>query len=82
MKSTDIDIDKVGFLALTSRDRRIAKQMLGRDLWKEGDREEEWRKDLQLMQMLNLKAEIQILSSGEGGLEEWLDRKLTSALAY
>lgn len=49
----------------------LEKEMLG-----EYGKESEWRRELQVMLMLNVKAEIQILSSGEGGLERWLDAKL------
>jgi len=68
--------DKVGLLRLTPRDRRIAKSMLSREiLWEEG-REAAWRRELQVMLILNIKAEIQILSQSRGGLEGWLDGQL------
>jgi meiotic recombination protein SPO11 len=66
-------------LELTSRDRRIARRMLEKETMEEEGREVEWRRELQVMLMLNLKAEIQILSDGDGGLEKWLDEKLRSA---
>lgn len=69
--------DKIGLMPLTKRDRRIAIKMLERDVV---DEEMEWRRELQAMLMLNLKAEIQILSSGVGGLEAWLDRKLSGGV--
>ena len=68
--------DKAGLLKLTSRDRRIATRMLEKDALGEGGRDLEWRREFQVMLMLNIKAEIQILSSGEGGLENWLDCRL------
>lgn len=74
VRSADIvrcGADKVGLLALKERDRRIAGKMLHRD-----GLEAEWRRELQVMLMLGVKAEIQILSEGVGGLEEWLDRML------
>lgn len=63
--------DMPGLLTLTKRDRRIAGIMLGKS--EEGDLE--WRRELQVMLMLNVKAEIQILGGGEM-LREWLDGKL------
>lgn len=36
--------------------------------------------ELQRMLMLNRKAEIQILDEREGGLEQWLTRRLGAAL--
>jgi meiotic recombination protein SPO11 len=83
VRSSDIivteGVEKVGLLELTSRDRRIARRMLEKETMEEEGREAEWRRELQVMLMLNLKAEIQILSDGDGGLEKWLDEKLRSA---
>lgn len=45
----------------------------------EKDVEEEWRRELQIMLMVNVKAEIQVLGNGEK-LGEWLDGKLRSAV--
>jgi meiotic recombination protein SPO11 len=78
VKSSDIvqgSIDHTGLLKLSSRDRGIARRMLQRDVFGEDGREQEWRRELQVMLVLNVKAEIQILSSG-GGVEAWLDGKL------
>jgi meiotic recombination protein SPO11 len=63
-----------GLLNLTSRDRKIAARMLGKII-AEAYRDEEWRRELQVMLVLNVKAEIQILGSGDS-LEAWLDKKL------
>jgi len=65
--------DAQGLLKLTARDRRIAVKMLEKDV------EEEWRRELQIMLMVNVKAEIQVLGNGEK-LGEWLDGKLRSAV--
>ncbi|KAG4437979.1 hypothetical protein IFR05_006560 [Cadophora sp. M221] len=65
------EADARGLLKLTARDRRIALRMLGWD----GERVDEWRGELQVMLMLNVKAEIQILGNGER-LGEWLDERL------
>ena len=62
--------DVQGPLRLTARDRKIALKLLEKQLL-DGD----WWRELQVMLMLNVKAEIQILGGGEA-LEEWLDRKL------
>jgi meiotic recombination protein SPO11 len=83
VQSTDIiptdDSKTVGLLRLSGRDRRTASRMLDRDVFQEGAGVE-WRRELQVMLMLNCKAEIQILSSGDTGLEGWLDRSLMEAL--
>jgi len=64
--------DPRGLLRLSARDRRIALRMLERD----EENDEEWKRELQVMLMLNVKAEIQILGNGEK-LGEWLDARLT-----
>jgi meiotic recombination protein SPO11 len=64
-------------LNLTARDRRIAVTMLAKCMGEE-ERDEEWKRELQVMLMLNVKAEIQILGNGEK-LGEWLDKKLLHA---
>lgn len=64
-----------GLLKLTKRDRRLAARMLQREMCQENGEEEEWRRELQIMLMLNKKAEIQIIGNGDA-LEAWLDRRL------
>lgn len=59
---------------MSARDRRIAGKMLERE-----DLDEEWRRELRVMLVLNVKAEIQILGSGES-LGRWLDEKLCADL--
>jgi meiotic recombination protein SPO11 len=82
VQSADIiptdDFEKISLLRLSRRDRRIATRMLGREMFQEGG--VGWRRELQVMLMLNCKAEIQILSSGDAGLEGWLDMKLINAV--
>ena len=73
--------DKGGLLKLSKRDRRLAMKMLEKDIFREHHWHGEagWRRELQVMLMLNLKAEIQVLSPNEvrlEGLEGWLDGKL------
>ncbi|KAI9725007.1 MAG: hypothetical protein M1812_000283 [Candelaria pacifica] len=63
-------------LKLTARDRKKAAKMLETKIIAEEGLEAEWRGELQVMLMLNVKAETQILSEREGGLETWLDDKL------
>jgi meiotic recombination protein SPO11 len=66
-----------GLLPLTKRDRNIAKKMLEKqDI---ATRDREWGRELQLMLILNMKAEIQILGN-EDQLGVWLDRKLSTAV--
>jgi meiotic recombination protein SPO11 len=82
VRSSDIiqdGSDKTGLLKLGSRDRRIATRMLDKEIFEERGREREWRRELQVMLILNFKAEIQILSAGSG-LETWLDAKISQAM--
>lgn len=82
VRSSDIvqnSSNRTGLLKLSSRDRRIAMRMLEKAIFEEGGREQEWRRELQVMLLLNVKAEIQVLSPGEG-LEVWLDEKLLAAI--
>ncbi|KAF5875863.1 putative meiosis-specific topoisomerase spo11 protein [Botrytis fragariae] len=64
-----------GLLKLTERDRRLAVKMLQRNVCQEDGDEDEWRKEIQVMLMLNKKAEIQIIGAGDA-LENWLNRNL------
>ncbi|KAI6249188.1 Meiotic recombination protein SPO11-1 [Erysiphe necator] len=58
-----------GLQILSARDRRLAIKMLERV------RVMEWKEELQIMLMLNLKAEIQILGNSNS-LCQWLDFNL------
>ena len=69
-----------GLLRLTARDRRKATLMLERGTFAEEGLEVGWRRELQVMLMLNVKAEIQLLSGREGGLERWLEDRLKESL--
>ncbi|MCJ1473582.1 hypothetical protein MMC13_002233 [Lambiella insularis] len=62
-------------LSLTARDRKKAIHMLNRDPIANG-KEPEWQNELQVMLMLNIKAEIQIMSNSEEDLESWLEGKI------
>ena len=82
VKSSDLQFqqegkDDIGLLDLTARDRRKATKMLGKEVFAEEGAELEWRRELQVMLMLDMKAETQLLSSREGGLEQWLGKKMT-----
>jgi len=63
-------------LKMTHRDRRVATRMLEKQTSLEYGHEDEWQRELQVMLMMNSKAEIQILGNG-AGLESWLDMKLS-----
>ncbi|EDN96603.1 hypothetical protein SS1G_01529 [Sclerotinia sclerotiorum 1980 UF-70] len=68
LKSTDMMHgvkEDEGLLKLTKRDRRIAVGMLQRDVCQDGGVEKEWRRQLQIMLMLNTKAEIQVIGNGD-----------------
>ncbi|TLD35479.1 DNA topoisomerase IV alpha subunit [Venturia nashicola] len=61
-----------GLLKLSARDRRKATSMLEREQSAEGGTEPEWRRELQVMLMLNVKAEIQLLEARTDGLVGYL----------
>jgi meiotic recombination protein SPO11 len=72
--------DIQSLLKLSARDRRIARKMLEKEhIFGEDGMEQEWRREVQVMLMLNIKAEIQILGNGQA-LERWLDGKLCDAV--
>jgi meiotic recombination protein SPO11 len=54
-----------GLLILTARDRKKARKMLG---WQVLQGDESIRRDLQVMMMLNVKAELQLLDANEDGM--------------
>ena len=67
----------VGLLRLSHRDRKKAIKMLEMDLLEEAvGLELEWRRELQVMLMMNIKAEIELLSGRPGGLQGWLEENL------
>lgn len=68
--------DAQGLMKLTPRDRKKASRMLEWDLLAENGPEPEWRRELQTMLMLNVKAEMQILEERPGGLSAWLEGEL------
>ncbi len=81
LRSENSAEEEQGLLGLTARDRRLARKMLERPIFAVDGPGKEWRRELQVMLMLNMKAEIQLLSGREGGLEIWLDNKLLTELS-
>ena len=76
-----------GLLRLSARDRKKAADMLERsEVLQEGGMEQVWRRELQVMLMLNVKAEMEILADRHGGVKGWVEEKLlengTSFHAY
>ncbi|KAI5203347.1 DNA topoisomerase IV, alpha subunit [Aureobasidium subglaciale] len=57
-----------GLMPLSRRDRHKARKMLDWQLSSKEDEAAEWRRELQVMLMLNLKAELQIIDSDPSGL--------------
>ncbi len=77
LRSTDIrDTDNThqsqGLLQMSNRDRRKAAKMLEWDHISDGGSEPQWRRELQIMLMLNVKAEMQLLDSSLGGMQDWV----------
>ena len=74
--------DYHGLLKLSARDRKKAVDMLERmEHLQESGAEEEWRRELQVMLMLNVKAEMEVLEEREGGVKKWVDEKLLENVA-
>lgn len=69
--------DDRGLLKLSVRDRKKAVSMLenNKALVEKGA-EQEWRRELQLMLMLGVKAEMEILGKRDGGVEAWVRYEL------
>ncbi|KAL8648213.1 MAG: hypothetical protein Q9210_005122 [Variospora velana] len=70
------DSEQTGLLTLSNQDRKKAIKILGRELCNEDGLEHEWRRELQVMLMLNIKVEMEILSERRGGLEHWVGARL------
>lgn len=68
-----------GLMKLTQRDRAKAARMLEWDLCTEDGPEQGWRRELQCMLMLNIKAEMQIIDELPGGLVSWICGELDQA---
>ncbi|KAF2841276.1 DNA topoisomerase IV, alpha subunit [Patellaria atrata CBS 101060] len=81
VKSTDVVLEddeqeSQGLMKLSARDRGKATKMLDREVCAEDAPESPWRREIQMMLFLNVKAEIQILETRSGGIEKWLQSKL------
>ena len=61
---------------MTDRDRKRARTLLDQEQLQEGGIEWSWRLDLQVMLMLDVKAELQILDAAHDGLENLLKDSL------
>ncbi|KAL9580489.1 MAG: hypothetical protein Q9212_004468 [Teloschistes hypoglaucus] len=68
--------DGKGLLQLSTRDRKKAVKMLDQELCAEDGVEQEWRRELQVMLMLNMKVEMEMLSQLEGGIELWAEDRI------
>ena len=69
--------DYSGLLPLTARDRKKAADMLERsEVLHEGGSEEEWRRELQVMLMLNVKAKLEVLAERVEGAKGWVEERL------
>ena len=73
--------DRAGLLKLSRRDRKKALSILGQEFCEEDGVEKEWRRELQVMLMLNVKVEMEILAEREGGVETWVDERLCKAIS-
>lgn len=70
------DSDSAGLLRLSLRDRRRAVGMMKKNSLKKNGQDREWKRELQVMLMLGLKAEMEVLGNRNKGLEGWVERKL------
>ena len=69
-----------GLLRLSTRDRKKAMRMLEKPLLNEDGAEQEWRRELQIMLVLGLKAEMEILADRAGGVRRWVEERLLEEL--
>lgn len=70
------DGEGAGLLRLSLRDRRRAVGMMKKNDLEKNRQDKEWRRELQVMLMLGLKAEMELLGNRKKGLEGWVERKL------
>lgn len=69
--------EEKGLLKLSGRDRHKATKMLENSaVFREDGEEIEWRRELQVMLMLNVKAEMEALAEREGGVAGWVEGQL------
>ncbi|KAL8644950.1 MAG: hypothetical protein Q9226_007514 [Calogaya cf. arnoldii] len=79
--SDDNDDDIKGLLRLSKRDRKKAVKMLSQEICEEHGVEREWRRELQVMLMLNIKVEMEILSQRDGDVETWVEDRLCERMS-
>ncbi|KAL8829429.1 MAG: hypothetical protein Q9191_002020 [Dirinaria sp. TL-2023a] len=77
-----VDDASEGLLRLSYRDRKKAMKILENPQLSEGAAEKEWRRELQVMLMLGVKAEMEIMSDRADGLERWVDERLLEELHF
>lgn len=78
MISTAHPSNMPSLVLMSQRDREKAEAMLKRNpSFAEDGPEPTWRKELQSMLVMNVKAELEILYELDGGMEGWLDRKMS-----
>ena len=65
-----------GLLPLSMRDRRKTMKMLEKPLLGDNGAENEWRRELQVMLMIGVKAEMEILADRVGGVSKWVEERL------
>lgn len=70
------DGEGAGLLHLSLRDRRRAVGMMKKNKMNKNGQDKEWKRELQVMLMLGLKAEMELLGNRKNGLEAWVERKL------
>ncbi|KAF1813891.1 DNA topoisomerase IV, alpha subunit [Eremomyces bilateralis CBS 781.70] len=63
-------------LSLTERDRRRVRCLLGRKELDQDNTEQDLRRELQVMLLLNVKAEIQCLDRGHKGVANWVSERM------
>lgn len=71
------DSEVAGLLRLSLRDRRRAVGMMKKISLKKNGQDNEWKRELQVILMLGLKAEMEVLGNRNKGLEAWVERKLS-----
>ncbi|EGE05342.1 meiotic recombination protein spo11 [Trichophyton equinum CBS 127.97] len=78
MMSATNHTDMSSLVPMSQRDRKKAEAILKRNpSFAEDGPEPTWRKELQSLLVMNLKAELEILYELDGGMEGWLDRKMS-----
>ena len=69
-----------GLMTLSRKDRSTARSGLEKgDVASDSQETAELKSQLRTMMVLNIKAEIQVMSRCTGGLEKWLSRRIQNA---